>query len=58
MDELIQKLIDTHKITEYEALIAIGIMGMVAYSDNTLDTVYDTVNENIKAIVKNTLTMA
>lgn len=58
MDELIQKLIETHNITEYEALIAIGIMGMIAYSDHSLDSVYDIVNENIKAIVKTTLAMA
>lgn len=55
MDELMQKIIDTHNVTESEALTAIGIMSMIAYNDKTIDSAYDIINDNIRAIVQNTL---
>ena len=35
MDELIKQLINEYNLSEYEALVVIGIMGIVAYSDNS-----------------------
>lgn len=58
MDELLQKLKNTHDLTDYEALVVVGIIGMIAYSDNSLETAYDSVDEKLKSIVKRTLAMA
>lgn len=58
MDELIKQLINEYNLSEYEALVVIGIMGIVAYSDNTIETACDIVDEKLKFIARKTLAMA
>lgn len=61
MDELIKKLEEEYNLTQQEILVILGILGMVAYSDNSsenIDTAYDVVNEKLKAIAKEILAMA
>ncbi len=58
MDELIIKLTKDYDLDECEALVVIGIMGIVAYSNNTIETACDIVDEKLKSIAKKTLAMA
>ena len=58
MDELIKQLVNDYNLNEYEALVVIGIMGIVAYSDNTIETACDIVDEKLKFIARKTLAMA
>ena len=61
MDKLIDKLETEYKLTEQEILVILGVLGIVAYSDNTNSTVesaYDIVNEKLKGIAKEILAMA
>ena len=61
MAKLIDKLETEYKLTEQEILVILGVLGIVAYSDNTNSTVesaYDIVNEKLKGIAKEILAMA
>lgn len=58
MDELLQRLINIHNLTNNEALVVIGIMGMVAYDNQTPELAFDIVDEKLKTIAKRTLAMA
>lgn len=61
MDKLIEKLEMDYNLTEQEILVILGVLGIVAYGDNTnttIESAYDVVNEKLKGIAKEILAMA
>ena len=61
IDDYWNYYIEEYNLTQQEILVILGILGMVAYSDNSsenIDTAYDIVNEKLKAIAKEILAMA
>lgn len=53
MDEIIDKLIDQYHLSDYEALVVTGIIGILAMEENVgLNEIYTRMNNKLKPIVK------
>lgn len=52
MDYIIDELIDKYKLSDYEALIAVGILGIVADTENIdIDKIIFNVSNKLKPIL-------
>lgn len=51
MDKIIDELIQSYNLSDYEALTITGIIGMVATSNNSIKEVYNKFDNNLKPII-------
>ena len=52
MDYIIDELIDKYKLSDYEALIAVGILGIIADTENIdIDKIIFNVSNKLKPIL-------
>ena len=50
MDELVEKIIAEYNLTESEALVVIGIVGISAFETGTIQEAIKTVDNKLKTI--------
>ena len=52
MDNIINELINDYELSDYEALVVTGIMGLIATGDNLkLQDIYKNIDNKLKPIV-------
>lgn len=52
MDNIIEQLINDYELSDYEALIVTGIVGLLAIGDNIkLQDIYKEIDDKLKPIV-------
>ena len=52
MDNIINELINDYELSDYEALVVTGIMGLIATGDNVkLQDIYKSIDNKLKPIV-------
>lgn len=52
MDNIINELINDYELSDYEALVVTGIMGLIATGDNVkLQDIYKNIDNKLKPIV-------